>query len=57
MFMRASLVVLGLTLVLLTALPTEAGSRGFAWFLAHARPEGSCSGRHVVATIGHAHVP
>jgi rare lipoprotein A len=49
--MRSSILVLGLTLVWLTALPTPASSRGFAWFFAHARPEGNCSGQHVVATF------
>jgi rare lipoprotein A len=29
---------------------TEFSSRGFSWFFAHSRPEGNCSGRHVVAT-------
>jgi rare lipoprotein A len=49
--MRSSIFVLGLALVLLTALPTDASSRGFAWFFANSRPEGSCSGQHVVATL------
>jgi rare lipoprotein A len=48
--MRASLFILGSTLVLLTALPTAANSRGFAWFFAHQHPEGSCSGQRIVAT-------
>ena len=48
--MRASFFILGPTLVLLTALPTAASSRGFAWFFAHQPPEGSCSGQRVVAT-------
>ncbi|MBR1296634.1 septal ring lytic transglycosylase RlpA family protein [Bradyrhizobium sp. AUGA SZCCT0042] len=30
---------------------TEAHSRGFAWFFAHSRPQGTCSGQHVVATF------
>ena len=38
-------------LVLLVALPTAANSRGFAWFFAHSRPEGSCAGELVVATL------
>jgi rare lipoprotein A (peptidoglycan hydrolase) len=49
--MRSSIFVLGLALALLTALPTDASSRGFAWFFAHSRPEGGCSGQHVVATL------
>jgi rare lipoprotein A len=40
-----------LGLVLLLTLPTAANSRGFAWFLAHSRPEGSCAGQLVVATV------
>jgi rare lipoprotein A len=49
--MRSSIFILALTPVLLTALPTEASSRGFAWFFAHSRPEGSCSGQRVVAAF------
>ena len=26
-------------------------SRRFAWFFAHSRPEGACSGQHIVATF------
>jgi rare lipoprotein A len=40
-----------LTPVLLAALPTDANSRGFAWFFAHSSPQGDCSGQHVVATL------
>jgi rare lipoprotein A len=42
--------------VLSTLTPTAASSHGFAWFFAHSRPEGSCSGQRVVATyydVGH----
>jgi rare lipoprotein A len=49
-FMRVSIISLGLPLLLLAALPTDANSRGFAWFFAHAQPQGSCSGQRVVAT-------
>jgi rare lipoprotein A len=49
--MRKSMFILGLAPVLLAALPTDANSRGFAWFFAHSRPEGNCSGQHVVATL------
>ena len=45
--MRLSIFVLCLALI---ALPTKASSRGFDWFFAHSRPEGGCSGQHVVAT-------
>lgn len=48
--MRALILVFSLTLILLTAWSREANSRGFAWFFAHARPEGHCSGQRVVAT-------
>ncbi|MCP1970832.1 septal ring lytic transglycosylase RlpA family protein [Bradyrhizobium elkanii] len=30
---------------------TPAHSRGFAWFFAHSKPHGACSGQHVVATF------
>jgi rare lipoprotein A len=49
--MRAAIITLGLAAGLLTALPTNASSRGFAWFFAHAHPEGNCSGQRVVATF------
>jgi len=49
--MRSSIFVLGLAPMLLAALPTDASSRGFAWFLAHSGPEGNCSGQRVVATL------
>jgi rare lipoprotein A len=49
--MRSSIFILALTPALLTALPTEASSRGFAWFFAHSRPEGGCSGQQVVAAF------
>ena len=29
----------------------QAHSRGFAWFFAHSRPQGTCSGQHIVATF------
>jgi rare lipoprotein A len=46
-----SIFILALAPVLLTALPSAASSRGFAWFFAHSRPEGSCSGQRVVAAF------
>lgn len=51
MFVRSSIIVPALALVLLTAPSTGASGRGFTWFFAHSRPEGSCSGQHVVATF------
>jgi rare lipoprotein A len=41
----------GLALAWLITSSTQAHSRGFAWFFAHSRPQGSCSGQHVVATF------
>jgi peptidoglycan lytic transglycosylase len=48
--MRLFLCIFGLSLALLVASSVQARSRGFAWFFAHSRPIGSCSGQHVVAT-------
>jgi rare lipoprotein A len=45
------IMVLGLALLAVTILPTSASSRGFAWFFAHSRPQGGCSGQQVVATL------
>jgi rare lipoprotein A len=47
--MRCSILVFALALVGLSA-PAEAGRHGVGWFFGHSRPEGSCSGQHVVAT-------
>lgn len=47
--MRSSIVALGI-ITLSTLAPSAASSHGFAWFFAHSRPEGSCSGQQVVAT-------
>jgi rare lipoprotein A len=41
----------GLALAWLITSPAQAHSRGFAWFFAHSRPQGSCAGPHVVATF------
>lgn len=49
--MRGSIITVGVALLSLIALPTDASSRGFAWFLAHSKPEGDCSGQRVVATF------
>jgi rare lipoprotein A len=48
--MRPVFCVFGLVLVWLVASSGQADARGFAWFFAHSRPHGSCSGHHVVAT-------
>ena len=42
--------LLGLGFVMTAAMADRAEARGFAWFFAHSRPEGSCGGRHIVAT-------
>ena len=48
--MRSSLCIFGLALLSLIISFEQAHSRGFAWFFAHSRPLGTCSGQHVVAT-------
>src|SRR3954463_13058669 len=48
--MRQSFRIIGLALALLVTPSERAHSRGFAWFFAHSKPQGSCSGQHVVAT-------
>ena len=49
--MRPSFYIFGLALAWLITSSAQAHSRGFAWFFAHSRPHGSCSGQHVVATF------
>jgi rare lipoprotein A len=49
--MRSFLSICGLALALLGPSSAQAHSRGFAWFFAHSRPQGACSGQHVVATF------
>ena len=49
--MRPAFCIFGLTLAWLIASSAQAHSRGFAWFFAHSRPQGSCSGQHAVATF------
>src|SRR6476659_3450221 len=49
--MRPAFCIFGLALASLMATSTGAYSRGFAWFFAHSRPLGVCSGQHVVATF------
>jgi len=51
MFMRVYFCVFGLTLACLVSSTAQAQSRGFAWFFAHSKPSGACSGQHVVATF------
>ena len=49
--MRPRICILGLALACLAMSAAPAHSRSFAWFFAHSRPQGSCSGQHVVATF------
>src|SRR5690349_7444820 len=49
--MRSCSCILGLLLACLVTPATQAHSRSFAWFFAHSRPQGPCSGQHVVATF------
>ena len=48
--MRASVRIVGLAAALFVASSAQVHSRGFAWFFAHSKPHGACSGQHVVAT-------
>jgi peptidoglycan lytic transglycosylase len=49
--MRPSFSIYGLALVGLITWSAQAHGRGFAWFFAHSKPHGVCSGQHVVATF------
>jgi len=49
--MRPSFCIIGLALAWLVTPSTQAHSRGFAWFFAHSKPLGTCSGEQVVATF------
>jgi rare lipoprotein A len=49
--MRPIFCIFGLALAWLITSSVQAHSRGFAWFFAHSRPHGTCSGQHVVATL------
>jgi rare lipoprotein A len=48
--MHSRFFILGFVLACLVASAVPAEARGFAWFFAHSRPHGACSGQHVVAT-------
>jgi rare lipoprotein A len=48
--MRPSFFIVGLAAASLIASSAQAHSKGFAWFFAHSRPHGNCSGQHVIAT-------
>ena len=49
--MRSVLCIVGLALAIASSPPAH--SRGFAYFFAHSKPTGTCSGRQVVATYYH----
>ena len=49
--MRPSFYIFGLALAWLITSSAQAHGRGFAWFFAHSKPQGTCSGQHVVATF------
>src|SRR4029077_21176652 len=49
--MRLSFCIFGLALAWLVTASEQAHSRGFAWFFAHSKPQGTCSGQQVVATF------
>lgn len=49
--MRPSFFIFGLVLAWPITSSAQAHSRGYAWFFAHSRPQGTCSGRHIVATF------
>jgi rare lipoprotein A len=49
--MRFGYCISGLALACLVTSAAPAHSRGFAWFFAHSKPHGACSGQHVVATF------
>jgi rare lipoprotein A len=48
--MRSLICTVGLAAGLLITASARAHSRDFAWFFAHSRPHGACSGQHVVAS-------
>ena len=48
--MRPFFCVFGLALAGLVASSAQAHSRGFAWFFANSKPQGTCSGQHIAAT-------
>ena len=45
--------VVGLAIACLATSDAQARGRGFAYFFAHSKPAGACSGQHVVATYYH----
>jgi rare lipoprotein A len=49
--LRLSFCIFGLALAWLVTLSSSAHSRGFAWFFAHSKFQGTCSGQHIVATF------
>jgi rare lipoprotein A len=51
--MRSFVCIVGLAIASLVVSPERAHSRGFAYFFAHSKPAGACSGQQVVATYYH----
>jgi peptidoglycan lytic transglycosylase len=49
--MHPRLSLFGLTIACVVVSVIPAHSRSFAWFFAHSRPSGNCSGQRVVATF------
>ena len=49
--MRPSFCIPAMALACLVASSAQAHSRGFAWFFANSKPQGTCSGQHIAATF------
>ena len=49
--MRPSLCIFVMALAWLIASSVQAHSRGFAWFFANSKPQGTCAGQHIAATF------
>ena len=48
---RQPFCIFGLAFAWLIISSAQARSRDFAWFFAHSKPHGACSGQHIVATF------
>ena len=49
--MRPSFCIFVMTLAWLITSSVQAHSRGFAWFFANSKPQGTCSGQHIAASM------
>ena len=49
--MRQSFCIFVMALAWLITSSAQAHSRGFAWFFANSKPQGTCSGQHIAATF------